>query len=389
MFIELHMIQNFAPSNLNRDDTGSPKDCEFGGTRRARISSQCLKRAMREAPIFKEETGVEPAHRTKLLVQKMVELMFGKLGKDEEPTDDRTRAESLLRTFAEAIYSGTKNEQSNVLLFISTQERDDIIKIVQRTMDEIDDEEEQKTAVVRDAKAFAKQLRKRTSAPDIALFGRMLAEHPDLNIDAASQVAHAISTHRVNMEMDYYTAVDELKKELQPEGKEDKGGSGSAMLGFTGYNSACFYRYSRLDWDQLLQNLGGDVSLARKTVKAFIHAAHNAIPTGKQNSHAAFNPPSLMFAVARSGGMAWSLANAFETPVRSGRETGYVTPSVEKLDAQWKRFTKVYGDETIAAAVLFSSQDDLSLNSLKSNAVDGLNDCIKTIVEALPTEGAA
>lgn len=368
MFIELHMIQNFAPANLNRDDTGSPKDCEFGGARRARISSQCLKRAMRQTPIFKATTGVESSQRTKLLVQKIVKEMFGVKveGEDAGLQAKREVATGLLRKFAETLYSGFKDEQANVLLFISDNERQTIRTAVQKIMDGTTDAKEQMIEAEKAAKTLAKQFKERTSAPDIALFGRMLAEHPDLNIDAACQVAHAISTHRVSMEMDFYTAVDELKKEMQPEGKEDKGGAGAGMMGFSGYNSACFYRYARLDWTQLLKNLGGDVELAHKTVKGFLLAAYDAIPTGKQNSSAAHNPPSLLLAVVRNGGMGWSLANAFETPVRPGRDSGYVAASVKKLEDYWQRLTAVYGDETIAGAAAIVLDPGVELTALAS-----------------------
>lgn len=391
MFIELHMIQNFVPANLNRDDTGSPKDCEFGGARRARISSQCLKRAMRQTPVFQATTGVEPSHRTKFLVQKIVKEMFGvkSEGEDASLQAKRETATVLLRKFAETLYSGFKDEQANVLLYISDNERKTIRLMMQQIMDAPTDAKAQQTEVEKAAKAFAKQLKERTSAPDIALFGRMLAEHPDLNIDAACQVAHAISTHRVSMEMDFYTAVDELKKELQPEGKEDKGGAGAGMMGFSGYNSACFYRYARLDWNQLLKNLGGDVELASKTVIGFLRAAYDAIPTGKQNSSAAHNPPSLLLAVVRNGGMGWSLANAFETPVRAGYDNGYVVASVKKLEEYWKRLTTVYGDETVTSAAAVVLDPGLELTALADYNKQSLKELTTAILAALPAQEAA
>lgn len=391
MFIELHMIQNFAPANLNRDDTGSPKDCEFGGARRARISSQCLKRAMRQTPIFKATTGVESSYRTKLLVQKISKEMFGIKTEDEDAglQAKRDLATGLLKKFAETLYSGFKDEQANVLLFISESERATIRETVQKIMAGNADPKEQMSEAEKAAKVLAKQFKERTSAPDIALFGRMLAEHPDLNIDAACQVAHAISTHRVSMEMDFYTAVDELKKELQPEGKEDKGGAGAGMMGFSGYNSACFYRYARLDWNQLLKNLGGDVELSTKTARGFLLAAYDAIPTGKQNSSAAHNPPSLLLAVVRNGGMGWSLANAFETPTRAGHDSGYVAASVKKLEEYWKRLVTVYGDETVAGAAAIALDPGLELTTLASCNKQSLKELTTAILAALSVQEAA
>jgi CRISPR system Cascade subunit CasC len=142
-------------------------------------------------------------------------------------------------------------------------------------------------------------------AVDLALFGRMLADLPNKNIDAACQVAHALSTNKVSMEFDFFTAVDDLSPEEE---------TGAGMMGTVEFNSACFYRYANIDLKQLTGNLAGDSELAQKAVEAFLRAAVATIPTGKQNSMAAQNPPSLVFAVVRDKGL-WSLANAFvKTP---------------------------------------------------------------------------
>src|SRR5262249_28572729 len=153
-------------------------------------------------------------------------------------------------------------------------------------------------------------------AADLALFGRMLADLPEKNVDAACQVAHAISTNRIHsMEMDYYTAVDDINND----------NPGADMIGTVEFNSACFYRYATLDVTELVGGSGdekstrpfglqGDLELARTTATAFLKAFVHSVPTGKQNSFAAHNPPSLVFAVVRDGPPV-SLANAFVKPV--------------------------------------------------------------------------
>jgi CRISPR system Cascade subunit CasC len=220
-----------------------------------------------------------------------------------------------------------------------------------------------------------------TSAPDIALFGRMLAEKPELGLEAACQVAHAISTHRVTMEMDFYTAVDDLNP-------EDTAGAG--MMGFTGFDSACFYRYARIDWDQLLENLNGDASLARRSVEGFLRAAVAAVPSGKQNSFAANNPPNFLLAVVRRDGMGWSLANAFERPVHSRSDGGLVAPSVAALDAYWDRLCQVYGTDMLLRSAALALDADLPLESLKETQVENLEAWIGAVTQALPAgEGAA
>ena len=322
MFIELHLIQNFVPSNLNRDDTNNPKDCEFGGHRRARISSQAFKRAIRKEPVFSKTTEVKNAERsgrmTKPIVEKLVEA-----GKSE---DD---AKLVANEMVAAYYSkkekmdDKKPDRTLFLVYFAQSEIESLVKTILEQWDEA-----LKTA--RDEKPMAKFVKQlvddtkyRTSAPDIALFGRMLADKTELNVDAACQVAHAISTHRVNMEMDFYTAVDELQT------AEEDEGAGAGMMGFTNFNSSCFYRYACIDFDQLVDNLGGDRDLARRTVEGFLRAAIDAIPTGKQNSFAAQNPTSLAVALVREDGKSWNLANAFEEPVRARRETGIIVPSIE------------------------------------------------------------
>jgi CRISPR system Cascade subunit CasC len=259
-------------------------------------------------------------------------------------------------------------------LYFSKGERAAMAKTVLDNWDALKASDRSKTVETL-AREWVKLNKGTTSAPDIALFGRMLAEHPDLNIDAACQVAHAISTHRVSMEMDYYTAVDDLTP-------DDNAGAG--MIGFTGFNSACFYRYACLDWNQLLSNLNGDTALARKTVEAFLKASSDAIPTGKQNGFAANNPPGFYLAVAREDGSAWSLANAFEQPVKPAREGGYMRPSIQALDAYWGMLEKVYDADGVKKKVTLSLDDDAELVNLKDAPAANRGAWITAVLDALP-----
>jgi len=337
MFIEIHILQNFAPSNLNRDDTGNPKDTEFGGVRRARISSQCIKRSIRLHPVFAEKTTIEPAIRTRWITRLLVEPLI-KAGKDEK------QAQAVAEAYA-LQYSKMDKGHTSVLLYLSASEIKKAADELLARWDEIGNSLKDGKSPVLDAmaKEMFKIFKDRTSAPDIALFGRMLAEKPELNIDAACQVAHAISTHRISMDMDFYTAVDDLSTDEE---------TGAGMMGVIGFNSACFYRYARIDWEQLVNNLGSDKALAKKTVEGFLHATLRAVPTGKQNSFAAQNPPDFVLGVVRKDGESWSLANAFEKPVKAEREGGYLTASIEVLDKYWGRLVKVYGEGDFTPAVL-------------------------------------
>jgi CRISPR system Cascade subunit CasC len=370
MFVELHMIQNFAPANLNRDDTNNPKDCEFGGVRRARVSSQCIKRAIRNAPIFAETTRLDAGTRTKWLINRCLLPQLVKAGKSED--EAITVLTAFVPKFVSKLDEKSKDEKKTaVLLYLSKAEIESVVQALVENWESLSDD----TAVKQLAKSLVKKQRGHTSAPDIALFGRMLAEQPELNLEAACQVAHAVSTHRVTMEMDFYTAVDDLNP-------EDTAGAG--MMGFTGFDSACFYRYARIDWKQLVANLNGEADLARRTVEGFLRAAVAAVPSGKQTSFAANNPPSLLVAVVRQDGMGWSLANAFERPVRPRGDGGLVAPSVAALDTYWGRLCQVYGTDTLVRTAALPLDGDLTLESLKEAEVDSLEAWVGTVTEALP-----
>lgn len=370
MFIELHILQSFAPSNLNRDDTGNPKDTEFGGVRRARISSQCIKRSIRTHPVFAQTTQVDLAVRTRWITR----LIAEPLQTAGKPAD---QALAVAEAFATQ-YSKLDKNHTAVLLYLSASE---IKQAVQAILDNWNQAnaatEKGKNPFVEElAKNMFKDLKNRTSAPDIAMFGRMLAEKPELNIDAACQVAHAISTHRVNMEMDFYTAVDDLL------GKEE---TGAGMMGVLPFNSACFYRYVRIDWNQLLANLNRDHELARRTVEAFLRAAVLAVPTGKQNSYAANNPPDFLLGVVRQDGQAWSLANAFEKPVRFDAGGGYVAPSIKALDAYWGNLMERFGDGRVTPVALVINPE-LQPERLQTAEVTNLESWIQSLLAPLPKE---
>lgn len=378
MFIELHLIQNFAPANLNRDDTNNPKDCEFGGHRRARISSQAFKRAIRREESFANTTQAENGERSKWMTRPIKQQLEG-AGKEGN------LAAAVATAFVTAYASKMDKkspEKTSVLIYFSQDEVEGVVQGLLENWDAAVAAAENGNTLGDLVKALEKETKDRTSAPDIALFGRMLAEKPTLNIDAACQVAHAISTHRVNMEMDFYTAVDDLQT------MEEDEGAGAGMMGFTNFNSACFYRYARIDFAQLVKNLGGEVGLARRTVEGFLRAAIDAIPTGKQNGFAAQNPTSLAVALVREDGKSWNLANAFEEPVRAGRETGIVVPSIQALDDYWHDLVERRDDAQFEAVAVWtdSAKHEQALTGLARYQQPKLSAWIEAVTAALPKE---
>lgn len=384
MKVELHILQNFAPSCLNRDDTNAPKDCEFGGERRARISSQCIKRAIRWDGTFRELLKGYLSNRSLRFPTQVKELLI-EMGVDEKAAN----------IIAKGLQDIAKKEKEEDETQTSPKKKDtyelDIFKTPQimfYTSEEVKGcAEAIKSLLDQGLKPteVAKEIKKKKSrkdvfpAPrsaDIALFGRMVTSDKFADVPAACQVAHAISTNRVAMELDFYTAVDDLQPEEE---------TGASMMGVVGYNSSCFYRYALVDIDQLDENLEGDWELTTRAVEAFIRAAVIAIPTGKQTSMAAHNPPEAIFAVVRANGAPASLANAFVKPVRPSRDKDLITASIEAMVDYWERLMKLYGGNGIHARAICQLKD-ADLRGLTTDKVDSLEELVDNVMQAVKSK---
>lgn len=343
LFVEFHLIQNFAPSNLNRDDTGAPKDALFGGHRRARVSSQCFKRAMR---LHAAESATIPAEcqgvRTKKLKQ-LLETRLAELGRN----DASPRIESALAAAGLKLKDDGKTEY---LLFLGRGEVEAFAQLIHRHWDRLEGastaeakktKKEAKAGLAAEVVKEAKALLDGKKAVDIAMFGRMLTDMPEANQGAACQVSHAISTHKVEREFDYFTAVDDEARPDEPRVE---------MIAHVEFNSATFYRYAVIDANKLVRNLD-DKDLALAGIRAFTEAMARAIPTGKQNTFAAHNPPSFVGVVLRHASP-FNLANAFEKPIWPKANKELTTISVEKLAEHDSKITAFYGDGKDAWAYL-------------------------------------
>ncbi len=331
LFLEFHLIQNFAPSNLNRDDTGAPKDAIFGGQRRARVSSQCFKRAIRMTVAGQDL--LPPEHRsvrTKKLKDLLLKQLVGR---------DAVEAEEKIKLALSAARLKIKDDgKTEYLLFLGQSEVAAFAQLIEEHWDDlvaIDGQKGKKNAKAILSPAIVKKaqtLLDGGKAVDVALFGRMLADLPQVNQDAACQVAHAISTHRVEREFDYFTAVDDA-------GDDDETGAG--MIGQVEFNSATFYRYAVLDVRKLLANLQGDKELTLSAIETFAKAMAQAIPSGKQNSFAAHNPPDFI-GIALRHATPLNLANAFEKPVRAKADASLTAQSVAALSGYESQLAAVY-----------------------------------------------
>lgn len=364
MLINLHILQNYAPSNLNRDDTGSPKDAVFGGVLRARISSQSIKRSIRQSEHFRSIFSDNPqllAMRSQLfpdeLKKKLVNLhlseddaqviakKISQIGKSED------RGSSSDSATGQGAATSKKNEKKNEL---ATKQ------LIFFTEGELDSMAKHLKTVYKDKASFEKikieDLEKELKpyglprSADISMFGRMTTSAAFTDVEAAVQVAHAISTHRIEQEFDYYTAVDDLSKEV-----------GAGFIGDTSFNSATYYKYFNIHWEELLKNLGHDEDVARNDVYGLILGACRAHPTGKQNSFAAFNPPDFVLLEVRDNNVPVSYANAFLKPVRAKRDESLVEASVNALADYRARINKMHNLDASTNSAYASTQDaDLS-----------------------------
>lgn len=381
MIVELHIIQNFAPSNLNRDDSNTPKDCEFGGYRRARISSQCIKRSVRRHDAFKkavQNAKGDLSVRTKRIIGKLAEMIVDK--HSAKSLEDAVSVAEKAVTLFGVKRDDKHREKTSILLYLGENELGDLAEIVVAnwetlssmkisvTVEEDDGEgdvqkkskKSKALSLTKEQQAIQKELQKVVGderlkdgsyAADIALFGRMVADKnlKNMSVIAACQVAHALSTHKVEMEMDYFTAVDDLLPDEE---------SGSDMIGVVEFNSSCFYRYSAIDLNKLNENLGFNSDLLVATVKGYIDASVKAVPTGKQNSMAAQNPPGYVRVLVRKNGFPWSLANAFQKPVFAKGEQSLEERSIAELTKYMDQLKKVYGDESIVCDASFNIYDE-------------------------------
>jgi CRISPR system Cascade subunit CasC len=362
MIVELHIIQNFAPANLNRDDSNTPKDCEFGGYRRARISSQCIKRSVRRHPAFSEAVKKAGGHtgiRTKRLKKRLEEVFAEKYGRD--PSEAEKAAVAAIELLGFKLSEADKTEY---LLYLGENEIDEIADTANSVWDQIQKADFDEKEGKKKTKSLSGELKKvqgqlvsvvsksrkaaKSYAADIALYGRMVADNKNMSVDAACQVAHAISTHKIEMEMDYFTAVDDLLP------GED---SGSDMIGVVEFNSSCFYRYSLVDINKLRSNLGLNGDLLKAAITGYLEASIKAVPTGMQNSMAAQNPPSYARVIVRKDGFPWALTNAFQKPVRSGREKSLDEESIIALEGYFEKLAKVYGQQSFLCDVSLNLYD--------------------------------
>lgn len=338
--LDIHILQTVPPSNVNRDDTGSPKTAVFGGTRRARVSSQAWKRATRKefgSLLDASDLGV----RTKRIVEEVAERI-------EATAPDLTEiatelAAGVIASTGIKLTTATrkkttgeeeKHEESGYLVFLSNLQLDQLA----RAAVDVGREDDWKAAL----KAFkGKGLLDRDHSIDLALFGRMVADVTDLNVDACAQVAHALSVHKVDTEYDYFTAVDDAKSDAADED------AGAGMIGTVEFNSSTLYRYATVDVNRLAESLGG-AEAARRAVEAFVRAFVTSMPTGKQNTFANRTLPDAVLVQVREN-QPVNLVGAFESAVEADGDTTRLEIAARRLGERSEAISSAYGEKPVAS----------------------------------------
>lgn len=330
-FLNIHVLMSHSPSCLNRDDMNMQKSAVFGGVRRVRISSQSLKRAMRKSAYYRNELG-KPSVRTRQL-EKLKKKFAAELQGDFP--------EELVGRTIDMIVGKPEGEEAERADAVAPWAVAEIARYCRR-LTELEAEGVE-------AKKIPKMLEKESmgfreamgQAVDIALSGRMATSGLMTPVDGAMAIAHAITTHAVDADIDWFTAVDDLVA--------DEGDVGAGHLNTQEFSAGVFYRYASLNIGQLRRNLGDipreeALGIGRHLVRMMA----TVVPEAKQNSFAAHNVAD--FAMAAFGDMPISLANAFENPVERDRKGGFLIPSIAAFADYWKNVSNGYGLKDRAAA---------------------------------------
>lgn len=321
-FIQLHLLTSYPPSNLNRDDLGRPKTAFMGGARRLRVSSQSLKRNWRTSALFEEAVAGHKGTRTKRLGTQVFDRMK-QAGADDKLAG--SSAEKIASVFGKLrkVEKGEKHEyEIEQLVHVGPEEK----AAVERLADTLGAEKREPTD-----DELKDLLERRPTAVDVALFGRMLAAAPSYNVEAACQVAHAITVHAAEVEDDYFTAVDDLNT-----GDEDRG---AAHIGEAGFAAGLFYLYICIDRDLLIENLQDNAELADRAIGALVESAVKVSPKGKQNSFGSRAHASYVLA-EKGDQQPRSLSASFLQPVNG---EGQTMKAIEKLEKQTQAFDDAYG----------------------------------------------
>ena len=322
--IQMDILTAHGPCNLNRDDLGRNKTVRMGGTQRSRVSSQSRKRAIRCSDGFQNAMGGHIGVRTKKIGSKVFEqLVEG--GIPEKDARDWARDVAgkfgkLPKVEKEDSLPGLDIKE---LAYIGVTEQAAIDELVERLIAEQRKPERDELDL----------LRHETESVDIALHGRMLAGDPGFNISAACQVSHSYTVHESRPEIDYFAANDDLN-----DGSEH---SGAAHLGEKSFGTGVYYFHVNINRDLLIENLGGDVELANRAMRAFIEGVLTVQPTGMQNSFASRAHASYAL-VRRGSNNQYVIGDAVFTKAIDKKSDDYMATAILAIEAYRGNHDGVY-----------------------------------------------
>ena len=337
--IEFHILQSFPVSCLNRDDVGSPKTCMIGGATRARVSSQCWKRAVR---LQLHEFGVTLGIRTKKVAERLAAEIQKRVPEQEKAFE-----------CASKIAASISDDSLTFLTDLEYQKLAEYAESIAFDPSKVNEKEAQKVIKKLHAAVF--------DGLDIALFGRMVAKASTMNVEASASFSHAFSTHAVDNELDFFTAIDD-----KSEGDEAR----SAHLGANEFNSATYYRYVSLNLVQLAETLGlQDAESIQTAVRTFIQALYVAVPAARQSTMSASRFWDYARIYVRRG---QRLQASFEEPVRAGSDGGYLAESIQRLKADLDLKEKQAGSLFGKVGVFEFGESDKSIDSLIAEVLEAV-----------------
>lgn len=324
-FVQLHLLTTYPPSNPNRDDQGRPKQALVGGTPRQRMSSQSIKRAVRECSYFANDLSGHIGTRTKRLYDELRKKLVKEGATERDAVDVAEEIAKVFGKLEAPQKDSPDNKIATTLAFISPDEWKLAEDLATKKLagEDLPKDKDLKKLV----------LRRADGAVDIAMFGRMLADEPSFNRDAAVQISHAITTHRVTVEDDWFSAVDDLKKR-GPDAED----AGAGHLGEVGFGSGVFYLYACVNFDLLVENLNGDEALAKRGMQSLAKALATATPGGKQNSFA-HHPLAAYIRAERGTRQPRDLSGAFFKAITGD---DLLRASIQALDQTAKNIDQVY-----------------------------------------------
>lgn len=350
MYMDIYAIQNVPPSNINRDETGNPKTALYGGVLRSRVSSQAWKRAMRHTfcvRMGKDHIGKRTMNAVQLIVDSMLE---------QRPECDAEKASKYASAVLKAIGIKTKPSKragaasgkpvTDYLVFLANTE---IKRLAALALEWMDQGKKPTQKLDTDMQKEMADIFHNEQAVDIALFGRMLADAPDLNTDASAQVAHAISVDAIRPEYDFFTAKDDCS---------ENDNAGAAMMDSVGFNSSTLYRYANVNLTALREQLG-NIEITSKAASVFVEAFIRSMPTGKQNSYGNRTLPETCIVAFRDN-QPINAVEAFEKPVKANEDKSITQIACLQLIDELHRIEKAYDEKpkhTWVTSTIVSPED--------------------------------